>query len=587
MKNFENYTRPLLWFMVSMLLAVIAGCGSSTGSDRIAPVVSATVPAKSATAVALNANVTATFSEAMDASTITTATFTLKQGTTTVAGVVSYHGATATFNPTANLAASLVYTAAITTGAKDVAGNAVVAKTWTFTTGTTADTTAPTVSNSFPVDAATAVAINVNVTATFSEAIDASTITATSFTLKQGTTAVAGAVSYVGTTAIFNPSSDLLINKPYTATLTTEVIDLAGNAMASTKTWSFTTGAAADTTAPTVTSLIPLDTASGVATNTTLSAIFSEPMDLSTFDTTTFTLKQGTTDVAGVVAAPSTTTATFNPDSNLANNTVYTATITTGVKDLAGNAIAVAKTWSFTTVAAGGLGPMPVNLGLAGNFAVLAETLISSTSGTAITGDIGVSPAAATFIQGFSLVLDSGECFSLPSPVGMVTGKVYAADYNTLGCPTPSYMTTAVGDMMIAYNDAAGRKIPDHTEFGAGEIGGQTLAPGLYKWSSSVLVSTDVTLNGGANDVWIFQIAGDLTMANGKSMLLTGGALPKNIFWQVAGGTGVAIGTTAHFEGVILAAKGITVKTGATGNGRLLAQTAVTLDANAITQPAP
>lgn len=590
MKNFQMISKPLLWFMAAiMMAALVAGCDSDGGTaDTSVPAVSSTVPVKSATGVALNANITATFSEAMDASTITSATFTLMQGTTPVTGVVTYVGSIAAFNPTGDLTASVVYTATISTGVKDLAGNALAAeKIWTFTTGTTADTSAPTVSVTFPADTATGVAFNANVTASFNEAMDAATVTTTTFTLKQGTTPVAGVVSYVGTTATFNPTADLLASTAYTATLTTGVSDLAGNAMAVAKTWGFTTGATADATAPTVSSTLPLNAASGVSIGANLSAIFSEPMDLSTVTTTTFTLKQGTTDVAGTVTTPSTTTATFNPNSNLANNTVYTATLSTGVKDLAGNAMTAAKTWSFTTAAAGALGPLPVNLGLAGNFAVLAETLISTTSGTAITGDIGVSPAAATFIQGFSLTLDPSGCFSTPTPSTMVTGRVYAADYSTNGCPTPANMTTAVGDMMIAYSDAAGRTLPDHTELGAGEIGGMTLAPGLYKWGTGVLISTDVTLSGSANDVWIFQIAGDLTLANGKSMLLTGGALPKNIFWQVAGGTGVTFGTTAHFEGIFMAAKAITVNTGATGNGRLLAQTAVTLDANAVTQPAP
>jgi hypothetical protein len=136
----------------------------------------------------------------------------------------------------------------------------------------------------------------------------------------------------------------------------------------------------------------------------------------------------------------------------------------------------------------------------------------------------------------------------------------------------------------LAYTDAAGRSIPDFTELGAGEIGGLTLVPGLYKWGSGVLISTSVTLSGGPNDVWIFQIAGSLNQASATRVTLAGGAQAKNIFWQ-AGGV-VSIGTTAHFEGVLLAKTLIAVKTGASANSRLLAQTAVTLEQNAITQPA-
>jgi hypothetical protein len=137
--------------------------------------------------------------------------------------------------------------------------------------------------------------------------------------------------------------------------------------------------------------------------------------------------------------------------------------------------------------------------------------------------------------------------------------------------------------MGLAYDDAAGRVQPDFIGLGAGQIGGLTLAPGLYNWSTGVLISKDVTLSGGPDDVWIFQVAGTLNQANATHVTLAGGALAKNIFWQVAGA--VTLGTTAHFEGVILAKTMIAVNTGASVNGRLLAQTAVTLQMNAVTQP--
>ena len=222
-------------------------------------------------------------------------------------------------------------------------------------------------------------------------------------------------------------------------------------------------------------------------------------------------------------------------------------------------------------------GQAPVLLGSAGNFVILTKSGISTTGSTLITGDIGVSPAAASFITGFGLTMDSTNVFSTSS---LVTGKVYAADYTP---PTPAKMTTAVLDMEAAYTDAAGRPIPDFTELGAGDIGGLTLVPGLYKWGTGVLISTDVTLSGGPEDTWIFQIAGGITQASDTSVLLIGGALPENIFWQVA--DVVALDTGAHFEGIILAATNITLATGASINGRLLAQTAVTIDQSVVTQP--
>jgi hypothetical protein len=221
----------------------------------------------------------------------------------------------------------------------------------------------------------------------------------------------------------------------------------------------------------------------------------------------------------------------------------------------------------------------PINLGTSGNFAILAKTGISTVPPSAVTGDLGVSPIDGTAVTGFSQTLDSTTRFST-SP--QVTGKIYAANYSS---PTPANLTTAVGDMQTAFTDAAGRSLPDFTELGTGNIGGMTLVPGLYKWGTGVTIPTDVTLSGGPNDVWIFQIAGNITMASDKSVLLIGGALPKNIFWQVSGGVGVDIGTGAHFEGILLAEKGINFQTGASINGRLLSQTAVTLDANTVTIP--
>lgn len=219
--------------------------------------------------------------------------------------------------------------------------------------------------------------------------------------------------------------------------------------------------------------------------------------------------------------------------------------------------------------------PAAVSLQSAGNFAILAKAGISTTGSTMVTGDIGVSPAAATFITGFGLVLTAGSSYATSS---LVSGKVYAPDYAD---PTPANITAAVSDMQTAYTDAAGRTTPTATELGAGNIGGLTLAPGLYKWGTGVTIPSDVTLAGGANDVWIFQIGQNLDVSSGVNIILSGGAMANNVFWAVAGQT--TIGTTAKFNGNILDQTAIVMNTGATLNGRALAQTAVTLDANTVT----
>jgi len=219
-----------------------------------------------------------------------------------------------------------------------------------------------------------------------------------------------------------------------------------------------------------------------------------------------------------------------------------------------------------------GIGPKSVNLGNAGTFAILSQSGITNVYPSAILGDVGTSP-----ITGAAILLTCGE----------VSGNTYAVDAaGPLPCALTdaTFLNLAVGDMGFAYDDAAGRLSPDFTELGAGEIGGLTLAPGLYKWTTGLMITTDVTLSGGPKDIWIFQVAGTLTQANYTQVTLANGALAKNIFWQVAGA--VTLGTNAHFEGVVLGKTMIAVNTGTSVNGRLLAQTAVTLQMNAITEPA-
>jgi hypothetical protein len=225
----------------------------------------------------------------------------------------------------------------------------------------------------------------------------------------------------------------------------------------------------------------------------------------------------------------------------------------------------------------GVMGATTVDLGSAGNYAILTKTGISTTGTTSIIGDIGVSPAAATYMTGFGLIMGSSNQSSTSS---LVAGNIYAADYSA---PTPARMTTAVSDMEAAYTNAAGRA-PDVTELGAGNIGGMTLAPGVYKWSTGVTIPTDVTLSGGPNDVWIFEIAQNLDISSGKQVIISSRAQSKNIYWVVAGQT--TLGTGSVLNGNILDQTAIVMNTGAILNGRALAQSAVTLDANAVTIPA-
>lgn len=224
----------------------------------------------------------------------------------------------------------------------------------------------------------------------------------------------------------------------------------------------------------------------------------------------------------------------------------------------------------------GGSDLAPVDLGQAVNYVILAKSAISATAGTLIVGDVGLSPADATYITGFGL--DAPP--TTYSTSDLVTGKIWAPDYDA---PTPVNLTEAVLDMEAAYTDAAGRTLPDATELGAGDIDGLTLSPGLYKWGTGVSVSNNVTLEGSSTDVWILQIGQDLLLGSGASVTLSGEARPQNVFWQVAGQA--TLGTTSSFQGILLSQTLIEFNTGATMTGRAFAQTAVTLDAVTLTGP--
>ena len=214
--------------------------------------------------------------------------------------------------------------------------------------------------------------------------------------------------------------------------------------------------------------------------------------------------------------------------------------------------------------------PPSVKLLTAGKFAVLTKSGVTTTGPTSVTGVMGTSPIAATALTGFGLIADSSNTFSTST---LVSDNIYAADYTS---PTPNMLTVAVLDMQAAYVDAAGRLDPDYTEFGAGNIEGATLGRGLYKWGTGVGFTSSLIFNGNATDVWILQIAGDVTVGSGAEVTLIGDAKAENIFWQVAGQT--ILGTTSHVKGVFLCKTAIIFKTGSRMNGAALAQTAVTMD---------
>ncbi len=371
-----------------MVLAFVAGCGGGLdpilGSNNagIAPTVTATFPAAApaATNVPTNSRITATFSKAMLASSLSNTSFTLAcPAGTPVAASVSYDAAsqTATLTPTALLPLGSVCVATITTAAQDTQGFVLAANySWSFTT--TFDGVRPTVTFTIPTGGSSNVALNTRISATFSEDMLASTIIGSSFTLTNTTlgTAVAGSVSYsaASRSATFTPSTPLTLpaNSTFTATITSAATDVAGNALAgnpATPTvaanfvWTFSTGAAADTTAPTVLFTVPANGAVGAATNTAVQASFSEAMNPASINASSFTLRNATlgTAVTGSVSySVSGRTAIFTPSTptTLPANTSFTATITAAATDLAGNALSGntvvvpnpgSHVWSFNT----------------------------------------------------------------------------------------------------------------------------------------------------------------------------------------------------------------------------------------------
>jgi hypothetical protein len=560
LNNMKNYKRKITAITASVALlatAFIAGCKKDTYKEpaSVCPIVTATSPSNLETGVLTGKVITVTFNEKMNPATLTQASFIL-QGASVIAGTITYDGTgtTMSFTPTNSLSPNTTYTGRVTTKAKDMMGNALQEDyVWTFSTGTTV---APMVTATDPTNTATGVFLNKIVVATFNMPMNPTTLNSTTFLMKQGLTPVTGAISYSGLNVYFTPSADFAPNTLYTCTITTGVQNTASTPMAADYTWSFTTGAVS---APKVISTDPVNNATGVVLNKVITATFDVPMNPLTINGTTFLLKQGSNVVAGTVTYAG-STASFTPSSNLLSGVVYTATITTGAQNPGGIPIANDYIWSFSTVSP--TGAPTVNLNSVGVFGIIAGVGVSNNAGFSVINnmDVGISPGVRSSITGFP-------------PAIVVGGAIYASDDAT-PVGIAATLTQAKQDLTNAYLFAEGATAPAPATV-SGDIGGLTLAPGIYKSTSTLLIqSGDLTLDGqgDANATWIFQIASAFTTVGGAggNVILTGGAQAKNVFWQT--GSSATIGNNTSFNGTVLALTSITMGSNATAVGRMLAR---------------
>jgi len=439
----------------------------------------------------------------------------------------------------------------------------------------------PLVESTDPADQETGVPRNQVITVTFNEAMNPATITPGSFTLvgadgsgsrTSEAAKVLGTFSYDAETYTmsYTPSKLLTVNTMYTGRVETTVEDLMGNALQAPYIWTFETG---EPLAPTVVSTVPSNMATNVPLTQVISADFNEAMDPLTINASTFTVRIGATSVAGTVSY-SGVTATFTPTSNLAAGT-YSVKITKAAKNLAGTPMVSDKVWSFSTNAV--LGPVGVDLKSAEDFGILAGVGVSNNAGFSEIHDmnVGISPGVRSSITGFP-------------PAIIVNGAMFASD-DTAPPGVAAMLTQAKQDLTDAYLFAEGATSPAPATV-AGDQGGLTLAPGIYKSTSTLLIqSGDLTLDaqGDANAVWIFQIASDFTTVGGAggSVILSGGAQAKNVYWQV--GSSATLGDGTSFKGNILALTSITMNTGAVAQGRMLARngSVVMTSTNIINKP--
>jgi ketosteroid isomerase-like protein len=525
-----------------------------------APTVISEVPANLATAIPVNTLISATFSEPMNAATLTAATFTVKgPGATPVAGVVSYAGSTATFTPTVILATSTLYTATITTGAKDPAGAALAANfVWTFTTAPP-----PTVVSTVPANGATLVAVNTVVSATFSEAMNAATITGATFKVTgPGATPVAGAVTYSGTTATFTPTALLANSTLFTATITTGAQDPTGAPLAANFVWTFTTAPP-----PSVVSTVPVNGAPAVAVNTLVSATFNAPMNPATISGTTFTVTgPGATPVAGAVSY-SGSTATFTPTAILANGTLFTATITTGAKDPTGAPLAANFVWTFTTappptvvstVPLAGAVNVAENTTVTATFSVpMDATTITTTTftlagpgATAVTGAVSYAGNTATFTPAAALAVSTLYTATITTGSKDPTGAPLAANHVWTFTTAPPPAVTATDPANGATNVPLNQKVS--ASFNTPMTASTITAAGTFTVAiagGGAAVPGAVTYDSASNTA-IFTPTAALTASTQYTATVTtaakssqGNALPANYVWSFT--TGVATNASA------------------------------------------
>jgi hypothetical protein len=567
-------TNKIFKFLALAMACFVFSCAKDDfeATVGLCPLVISTVPADNAINVPLNQVLSATFNKPMNIETITSNSFTVS-GLTAVTGAISFTSTATTttvnFTPSSNLQLNTTYTAVITSGVKDTMGNAMqVDYVWSFSTG---NVILPRIISTDPLNAATNVPFNKKITATFNQVMNPSTVTAASFTVSNGTSNIAGTFAFNGSKVIFNPSTPLMANSNYTATITTGVKNSAGVPIESNYVWTFTTGSVL---APVIISTDPDNLAINVQLNKKITANFNQEMNPLTVSASSFTLKEGNNFVAGTFTFNG-TTILFSPTIALLAATTYTATITTAVKNAAGVGLANNYVWTFTTRSSN-TGPSVGSLLSFGGFGGNAGLTNQGLNTVINNGGIG-STAASTLVTGFHDGLTGAIYTETPLNKGLVTGGIFTAPPFPGTAASFAIAQQAMADANTLYNSITPASMPGGSDPGSGQLGGLTLPPGVYKSASGTfgITTGNLTLDaqGDPNAVWIFQSAAGLTVgtagpAGARSVLLINGASPSKVFWQVgsaavinSAGGGVMVGTIVAYSGVTLSTAGNAVQT--------------------------